>query len=363
MRNDNYQRQLKLCALRLLQNDCETLKQLALIRDPIFSLLSIQAHALFCCEAYAFLEVEFGKTGIEKEIIDMRNNLKRFSEKYGRITKQIEEADCWQDSEHSSKVKFDWIISQFLYDNMGIYLSEDHKIVGNTQFIADVCNLLYVDEEKRGPKGFDVAEEIGHTIGLLSTEISKCIGEKKIVINEGKTISHYADINTNRNKFFSTALSKEKNIFFLNIMGSVGYTKYELERRVGMSNPWMFRQKYISTYYAYRGLYRIKSHCEMNGGEIDGLREVIEDIVVRAEKIFNPKLRNCMMHYSLQPNENSCISVELFDECLPLFGLIKSTIGITYNEAYAELSIMANQIEDYISGIFNFAKLRVKNDL
>ena len=358
---NNYYMRLKLCSIKLMQNDCETLKQLVLTKDPVFLLLSIPVYALFCNEAYSFLQLEFGSAGLEKEIVDIRNNLKRFSERYGKIVSNIEKSDEKQDGEFASKVKLKWITKKKLHANMGIYLSEDKKVIGNTQFIADINNLLYDDEENRRQKAYDLGEEMGATLTLFSKEIGRWIGEKRILIYAGKIISNYADINTNRNGFFSHSLSKEQNIFLLNILGTIGFTKYELEKRIDKYNPWMFRQKYIMTYYAYRGLDRLYNHCKMNGGEIKGISQLLISLEKHANNIFNPILRNCMMHYDLLSKGEPCINIEKFDEKTLYYGLIEANTNCqNYDVAYNVLSKIADSIETFIESIFDFSRLLIK---
>ena len=94
----------------LIQNDCESIKQLVLhYHDSIFCMRIIPYMALFCRAFQEYAEIELISPEVDTEIYDLRNSIKIYSERYGKNIKRFIAVDEGQDDEYKSQLKFDFL--------------------------------------------------------------------------------------------------------------------------------------------------------------------------------------------------------------------------------------------------------------
>lgn len=92
---------------------------------------------------------------------------------------------------------------------------------------------------------------------------------------------------------------------------------------------------------------------------MDRLKEVIE----KGDGLFSTNYRNCMMHYNLIQNGDSCIKQELFCMDEPFYGLIESCFnGKNQEDYYSELRAYMDVVECYLSEWFFIDRKRIKFD-
>ena len=353
----------KYYSLLLIQNDCETLKQICLsIRNPIFSMGIIPYMALFCRSVQEYLGTELINPEIDSEIYDIRNRIKVYGDKYGKGKKLFLLSDEKQNDEFREKLRFEFTKSLNIHYNLGIYFDNRNHIIGNTQLYADELHLNPLPDRERPQKAFLLGKNLASIIGSISKGFEKTIPVPPILLHSEVPELYYADLNTNTSRFFNDAYEKDVNLFMLHILSNIGFVSYVLEPIAGKNNSWFFRIKYLVTYYSFLGIQRLKQHLENNtqNGE-EKLIQTLSQILNSHEYLFSSTFRNCMMHYDLVADGSFAISERFFDSQKPLFGLIEECFnGLSYDDFSNRLSDLSNQIERILASQFSFSSLRVK---
>ena len=113
----------------LIQNDCESIKQLVLnYHDSIFCMRIIPYMALFCRSFQEYADIELISPEVDEEIYDLRNSIKIYSERYGKNIKRFIAVDEGQDEEYKSQLKFDFLKKMNVHYNLGMYFTEDKRL-------------------------------------------------------------------------------------------------------------------------------------------------------------------------------------------------------------------------------------------
>ena len=343
--------------IKLICNDCETLKTFALsIKDPIYTMFILQYFALFCSALKEYLNRDLLSSKTDSENDNLRNMIKNYEKRFGKIKNIYLSIDKEQDEDFQSLVHFTLIKNYNLYYNLGIYFDKKRRIIGNTHLVASFLSCYDGDDD--GKKAYQIGENFGRIIGSFSDGLSKNLTMPFIELNTVHPEILYLDINTNNNRFFNTHYSKEINLLFLHCVSTLNYVQYCLEPILLYDNPWIMRVKYISTYYVHRGLLRIKKHLEQNSPT--QLVQDIEHITKSGECLFSSIMRNCMMHFDLKNNGEFAISKDCFDFSKPLFGLIETCFGMSYNEYFNKLSDYGKKLDKFISDLFDIKNAKIK---
>lgn len=96
--------------VKLIYNDCETLKTFALsIKDPIYNMFILQYYALFCSALKEFLNQDLLSSKNDSENAKLRNSIKFFENRFGKIKNLYLSIDKEQDKSFQSLVRFDFI--------------------------------------------------------------------------------------------------------------------------------------------------------------------------------------------------------------------------------------------------------------
>ena len=360
---DFHEQRKTLFTFYLMQNDCETLKAIALqINNPIFGPAITPYMALFCRSTQECLGTSFLPPELDAEIYDIRNSIKNNADRYGKSKKRLLQNDELQDNEYREQLRFNFMKKLNAYYNLGIFFDNDLHVIGNTQQFADLLSLNSLTDAERKEKTQRLSYNIGSVIGKISRYFSILSPAPIIQIENNLPSIYYCDQNTNRSKFFSPEYGKDVNLFLLNILCNIGFVKYLLELVVPITNPWVFRIKYIVTYYSLSGLNKLKSHLENNSpNKFASLLQEIKDITDEGNILFASKFRNCMMHYDLVSDDVFAISDACFDEGKIYYGLVEDCFfGKTYEQFYAEISAFSNKIEELLTKQFDFQTLNLR---
>ncbi len=338
---------------KLICNDCETLNTFALsIKDPIYVMFILQYYALFCSALKEYLDQDLLSSKNDSENAKLRNSIKNFENRFGKIKHIYLSIDKKQDEYFQSLVRFDFIKNKNLYNNLGIYFDKDKKIIGNTHLVTSFLNCYNGDDNNI--KAIQIGENFRSIIGSLSKNLTLPFIELNTVHPE----IMFLDINTNKNKFFNRQYSKEINLLLLHCVSTINYVQYCLEPIFSIFNPWIMRVKYISTYYVHRGLLRIKKHLEQNSPT--KLVQDIEQITQSSDYLFSSTMRNCMMHFDLNYNGDFVIPKDCYDISKPMFGLVETCFGMSYNEYFTKLSDYGKKLDIFISGLFDIQNAKIK---
>lgn len=345
----------------LIQNDCESIKKLVLnFHDSIFCMQIIPYMALFCRSYQEYIETELIGSKVDSEIYDIRNSIKLYSQRYGKNKKRFLAVDEGQDEEYKSKLRF-FLKNMNVHYNLGIYFTENKKIIGNTQLLESMLRLHGLSEQEKQQKCFSLGNHLASVIGSVSNGLASSLVVPQIAIKGQLPRFSYYDLNTNRNRFFNRYFEKDENLFLLHMLSNINFVKYVLCPLLERDNLWMFRIKYISIYHAYMGIVRIKSHMKNGRAEMLDLLKGAEPIIEEGEKVFVSKFRNCMMHYNLSKDNKFTISERNFSWDKPFFGLIEECFeGVPYEVYLKRLERLGDKIEDFITKQFNFEQIHLK---
>lgn len=346
----------KICTLLLIQNDCETLKNIVLkFRDPIFCMEIIPYMALFCRSFQEYYGMELISKDVDSEIYDIRNSIKIYGDRYGKSKKKFLVSDESQDEEFREQLRFDFTKNLDIHYNLGMYFTDDMKIIGNTQLIANTLNMNELSQKERGEKAYNLGYHLGSIIGGVSRGLASTISTPRIQLNENMPTFYYDDINTNKNNFFNPTFGKDISLFMLHVLCSINFIKYVLEPLFSGKNVWMLRIKYIVIYHTYLGMGRLKAYIENNRAGMIDLIDSIDVLLQNGDGLFTSKFRNCMMHYNLENNGEFAISDVNFDENKLFYGLIEECFkGESYISYFNRISWFGDQIEEYLSQHFDF---------
>lgn len=350
----------KLISIRIMQEDAESIYSLLQTeRDAIFSIGIIPYYALFVQSCQEYVGEVFLPEPISKDIKDIRNYIKIYSRGFEKSKGRVANADDMQDKDFREQLKFDFLKKFNIHFNLGTYWTDSGEIIGNTQQFADYLSIDRITNPKNSERCFQIGCEIGSFVasfreGLMG-QLSTPAVERRII---STSINYYCDINTNKNKkLFSPECSKEMNLFFLHLLCNMNFVKFVLKPLFAENNTWMFRVEYIVSYYTLRALERFKNHCDNNKNICVETKE-ISDILKQGEKIFNSKLRNCMMHYSLE--NAGVISLENVNK--PFYGIIETCFeGISYQDYLIILHDFSDTIIGFLNKQFDFSDIELEN--
>lgn len=347
----------------LIKNDCESLKKLiSEYCDPIFAIQMIPYMALFCRSYQEYTKIELINSEVDSEIYDLRNCLKIYGERYGKNKKRFITVDEEQNEEYKSQLRFEFLKKMNVHYNLGMYFTKDKKIIGNTQLIESMLKLYGLPKHEKQQKCYSLGKYLASVVGSISKDLSDIIMVPQIVTEGQLPKFFYKDINTNKSKFFNNKLEKHENLFFLHILSGLNFVKYVLCPLLAKENVWLFRIKYISIYHAYRGVVKMDSHAKNSGLKEINLWKGVDSIIEEGKKMFSSKLRNCMMHYDLNIDNEFSISESNFSWNKPFFGLIEECFGemTTYEVYLKRVEKLGEKIEDFITKQFDFEQIDLK---
>lgn len=337
---NNIEKLERAISILIMLEDAETIfSLLESERDSIFVMAVMPYYALFIQSCQELLgEEHIDNSEIAKKIKDIRNYIKTYGNSFGKSKKRVCDADLKQDEQFRSLLRFDFMKKWNIHYNMGTYWTDERKIIGNTQMMNDFLEMDN-DSKTLEEKYKELGYQIGSFVSDLRETLSKLFLLPKVNRNHtGIKIRYYSDLNTNRkNKLFDSSKPKELNLFYLNLLCSLNFVEYVLSLLLDKDNWWLFRIRYIVTYYSYKALQRLANYCE-NNSDIEIDLESLHNILNVDGVFFQSKFRNCMMHYGLE-NQN-VLSAENLDKSL--YGLVENCFFdksfYSYSEELRELS-------------------------
>ena len=350
----------RLISIRIIQEDAEAIYSLLKSeRDPIFSMEIIPYYALFIQSCQEFMGDNYLPESTALEIKDIRNHIKSYADSFGKTKRRIASVDNVQDSNFKSQLRLDFLKGWNIHLNLGTYWTEERHVIGNTQQLADFLGVDDLFDSDVGKKQYELGYQIGSFVASVRSGLAESL-TPPVISRESRSasIKKYYDINTNiHNPLFVNDETKELNLFFLHLLCNLNFTKYVLRELLPAGNTWVFRVEYIVTYYTFRALQRLKNYCENNSDVVVELK-VIDEILESGEDLFQSKLRNCMMHYSLE--NQGVLSIEHIEK--PFFGIIESCFeGMEYQTYLCSLCKLADTMAAYLEGHFDCSGIELQN--
>lgn len=351
----------RLLTIRLIQEDAEAIYSLLKSeRDPIISLCVIPYYALFVQSCEEYMKTNDFEDSTAKRIKDIRNNIKAYADRVGKMTRRIAAVDQKQDASFRDHLRFGFMKQWNIHYNLGTYWGQDKKIVGNTQMLNDVLGIDDMFAPGIEESQMNLAEQIASYISSIRSGLAENFSLPEVHRkNCAVQIPFYCDFNTNRkNRMIKKELPKEINLLFLHLLCSLNFVRYILSDMFYPENTWVFRIQYITTYYAFYALGKLNSRGSSDsdsGIDIFPLDSLLDE----GKELFRSDFRNCMMHYDLQGH--GVLTAENLNN--PLFGLVESCFPDHSYKSYSmQLEIYRNKLCAYLEQYFDFSGVALKEN-
>lgn len=351
---------LNRCSKTLIINDGLILANTFLNnRDGVFSLSMISYLGLYCRSSQEFLNIVQKENSVDNKIKDIRNGLKIFTGKYGKSKKVSSELNKMQDLKFRDMLRFNLTKKWNIHSNLGIYFTEDNKVISNTQLAS-----FYIEDEYKQEKLFILGYELGELVVKILVDYLEVelIYLDKFELGKIPTYG-YIDYNTNWNRGpFSKSFSKEDNLNLLHILSTIGFVNNYMNRIYIKNNLMQLRIMYITAHNTYLFLKKFLGHIKQNPSiKMDTFE--MEKILEEGKALLSSDFRNCMMHYSLLNNEEVVIEPVHFDANIPFFGLIESCFpGENCKSYYSKLHQYLLLLEEFLLSFFTFNYSKIKYD-
>lgn len=349
----------RLISIRIMQEDAESIYSLLKTeRDAIFNMEIVPYYVLFVQSCQEYMGENFLPESIEKDFKNIRNHIKAYAEGFGKSQKRVLSVDDTQNENFKEQLRFEFLKTMNIHLNLGSYWTDSRHIIGNTQQLADFLSVSSTSDPALKKKSLQMGYQIGSFVSLARDGFSNSLDYPIIERKQNSVkINYYYDVNTNRiNKLFTQSIPKELNLFFLHLLCNMNFVKHILRPLFADGNTWIFRIEYIVSYYTLRALERYKNYCENNCYTFVDMKGIV-DILACGEKLFQTKLRNCMMHYDLE--NAGVITIKNVDK--PFYGIIENCFnGISYQDYTASLHNLSDMIIEYLENIFDFSDVNLK---
>lgn len=366
MGENTYNDILRMHSKMLIAQDGKTLIDLLLnVHDSAVSLSLIPFSALYCRAAKEFLSIEDTTNEIEKEVKDIRNGLKIFTDKYSKGKKMVYESDNQQNEVFKNMLRFSITKALNIHLNLGVYFNEQGRVVFNTQQANFYLNIPRSKEDSAGGHARIVGEKLGGEIAKILVKYCGInnLEDKTILFNSVPKYG-YIDFNTNRkSEFFSKEFDKEINLRLLHMLSTIGFVNNLLVPIFPDTNVWLSRIIYITAHNTWFGIKKLSQHLEQNhhsGIKFHDLAECIDGNI----NFFSSSFRNCMMHYDLVDKHDCPIILkEYYNPVKPLYGLVESCYnGMHFNQYYEKIYKLSQKLEEYLLSYFNVNQNNIRWD-
>lgn len=349
----------RLISIRLIQEDAEAIYSLLKTeRDSIFTLGVTPYYVLFVQSCQEYIGKNFISESLQKDFKDIRNHIKAYADKFGKSQKRVLSVDDTQNGDFKEQLRFEFLKTMNVHLNLGSYWTDTGHIIGNTQQLAGFLSVSSMFDPALKDKSYQMGNQISSFVSSVRNGFSTSLEYPRIERGQSSIkINYYYDINTNKNnELLSQSVPKELNLFFLHLLCNMNFVKHILRPLLTDGNAWIFRIEYVTSYYTLRALERFKNFCEFNGCTFVDMTGIIE-LLAQKEKLFQTKLRNCMMHYNLE--NAGVITIENVDK--PFYGIIENCFnGMSYQDYTILLHNLSDKIIEYLKKRFDFTGINLK---
>lgn len=349
----------RLISIRIIQEDAEAIYSLLTTeKDSIFNMEIIPYYALFVQSCQEYMGQKYLPELIGKDIKDIRNHIKSYAERFGKSRQRVLAVNDMQDESFKAQLKFEFLKELNIHYNLGSYWTENRYIIGNTQQLADYLSIEDIFASDTKDKFYQIGYQIGSFVSSVRVGLSKKSNPPPVErIKTATTIDYYCDINTGKhNNLFLGTLPNELSLFFVHLLCNMNFVKHILSQLFAEGNIWILRVEYIVSYYTLRALERLKNYCENNNDVVVDLKD-IANILDQGKRLFEAKLRNCMMHYNLA--DAGVITIENVNK--PFYGIIENCFnGMSCKEYLASLHNFSDILIRYLGNKFDFSDVKLK---
>lgn len=350
----------RLISIRIIQEDTEAIYSLLETeRDATFAMGIIPYYVLFVQSCQEYMGKNFLPESMEKDFKDIRNHIKVYAERFGKSQRRVLSVDDTQNEDFKKQLRFEFLKTMNIHFNLGGYWTDSRHIIGNTQQFADFLSVNSIFDPALKEKNYQIGSQVYSLILSFRKGFSNSLKRCPIIERSKKSIqiNYYCDINTNtKNNLLTSNIPKELNLFFLHLLCNMNFVKYIIRSLFKEGNNWVFRIEYIVSYYTLRALERYKNYCENNCYTFVDMKRIVK-ILECGEKLFQTKLRNCMMHYDL---ENAGV-ITLENVKKPFYGIVENCFGgLSYQDYTTSLHDLSDAIIEFLEEQFDFSKVVLK---
>ena len=156
----------RLIGIRIMQEDAESIYSLLQTeRNPIFAMEIIPYYALFVQSCQEYMGEDLLPKSIAKDLKDIRNHIKAYTDGFGKSQKCVVAVDDAQDRDFKEQLRFRFLKKFNIHLNLGTYWTEEKQIIGNTQQLANFLSVESMFDPKIKEKNY----QMGYHIGLFVT--------------------------------------------------------------------------------------------------------------------------------------------------------------------------------------------------
>jgi len=355
-----------------VKNDCVTLIALNnLIAQPIISLAFLPLYALFVEE----MNNTIGEKGRVFDISNdspfkigaVRAKLKLFADekRIGKSKKRMLELDESQDIIFKKKLRFNFTRNLNIHYNLGIYFTNEGKIIGNTQYFYYMFQGNNIDGRKYNNEEIrEFSRSLGIVIGSINEGLKNFMPHHAVNIKNREYRIKFKDFNTNKKSFTTISklqYGKDISLILLHILSNINFIVFILSDALENNNTYLFKIKYISFYYSIRSIEKIIEFFNKNNVDhntYSSLKECIDD----SKFLLDSTFRNCMMHYRYDLDGEYLISDKYLNSNVKLYGLVETFFnGMDYDEIDLLLTEKLVQLSDIIENSLNIDSNKLKD--
>lgn len=351
-----------------IKNDCITLIALnKLIVQPIISLAFLPLYALFVEEINNIIGEKGRAFNISNDspfkIRAVRVKLKLFGaeKRIGKSKKRILDLDRAQDITFKKKLKFHFVQNLNIHYNLGVYFTNEGKIIGNTQYFYYMFQDNKIDgREYNKEEIINFSRYLGIVINSINEELKNFMPHHAVNIKSKNYRIRFKDFNTNKKSFTTISklqYGKDISLILLHVLSNINFVRFILIDMLE-NNTYLFKTKYISLYYSIRSIEKIIEVFNKNSVDYSTY-SLLKKCVDSSKSLLNSKFRNCIMHYRYDLNGEYLIDDKYLNLNVKLYGLVETFFnGMTYAEIDLMVTERLVQLSDIIEGLLN---INIKN--
>lgn len=376
-------------SLLQLKLDCETIYNLitTLQHDGITSFGVIPYITL---TTFAALELLEKNTSIRVSIPnavrikDVRLKLKMFEDGYSKSKRMLLNIDYLQDQIFKNKLRFGFMKSWNIHQNLGVYADGDKHVVGNTQYsyyliqdnrllkksLADVAAAYAASPDsfdlnkQVGMDCYNYASSCGQIIGYVCSELKDFDAPVNILSKKIGTKYYCADYNSNIvSTLFPTGEDEKAMVLYLlHVLSTMNFLLFVLNNYEKDDYGWWLKINYTTYYYSVHKLRDLQQYLIQNKLMTPNLTSYFDEIDIDNIPYLNCKFRNYVMHSKLIDKDGSMmIDSDKMDRTKPLFGLVETCFdGLSYQEVKFSIISEMMRISEILSRWLNVASLHFK---
>lgn len=353
-----------------IKNDCVTLMALSdLIARPILALAFLPIYAMFAEE----IENTIGERGRVFSIRNdspfrisvVRSKLKLFgAERLGKAKKKVLNLDELQGDIFNNKLRFDFTKNLSIHYNLGVFFTDEGRILGNTQYFyymfeeRNIDGREYNEEEIR-----EFSKSIGTVLGSVYEGLKNFMPDHIVNVKNKDYRIKFKDFNTDKKSF--TCLSqlqygKDIALILLHVLSNINFVRFVLDDALDNDNTYLFKVKYISLYYSIRSIGKIIEFFKSNNVDYN-IYSSLKECTENSAFLLNSTFRNCMMHYRYNLDGEYLISDRFLDINVKLYGLVETYFdGMNYSEVDLLITERLYQISDILEDLLNIDRRNLR---